>query len=305
MNDKFSIFLLFPTESINISSKADGESLLKEIRLILDRIDCENNAELFYGSSNREEFSKILKLYENDDMLGYFGFLDFEEAMLQLFFESDIKDWEKAPKFSDEYSSIEYIPEVKYENPNIPCVLKEIAERLSIKSAYKMLLLNIDHDEFMSDPIQIKRFAINKPTCIVKIKSVSSFRELDNWFDSERTKRNYNYNDFRHIQGHPDYRYYNKKGKRVGKSPLLGGLAYRKNADEILQTALGDLKEHSFLINWDTQNECYMRFEDENVQNMYHGYHLVDYQTHQRDKEEEKRISRRVLAIISYRKNNS
>lgn len=99
MNDKFSIFLLFPTESINISSKADGESLLKEIRLILDRIDCENNAELFYGSSNREEFSKILKLYENDDMLGYFGFLDFEEAMLQLFLSRILKIGRKPPNF--------------------------------------------------------------------------------------------------------------------------------------------------------------------------------------------------------------
>ena len=157
----------------------------------------------------------------------------------------------------------------------------------------------------MSNPTQIKRLTEGLSLQIVIIEVASTFHELEKWFNRERACRKYNYNDFRHIEGHPNYFYYFRNGQKIGKSPLLGGLGGQKRAEEILQTAIGDSKEHSYLINWDFENERYMRFEDENFKNQYHGYHLVKPKTHERDTEEENRISKRVIDILNYRSKKS
>ncbi|MBK8806981.1 MAG: hypothetical protein IPO21_10180 [Bacteroidales bacterium] len=63
-----SFFITFPTKADNIedivSNRRDAESFVKELLMTLDRIDCENNAQIFINKENIENFINDYKTLE-------------------------------------------------------------------------------------------------------------------------------------------------------------------------------------------------------------------------------------------------
>jgi hypothetical protein len=295
--DTFYIYICFP-KNINLSSIEEGKQLLKDIQCLIDRADCEKGSILFYDSANKDSFFDILDVYSESDMLGNFGMYSFQEVLSTLLLEANVKDWRKGTiNFDDDDISYgEWLPNGMYLKNKISDLLKEITEqffRLKDNNE-KCLLLSIYNSSHIYNPIHIIKNQKGKNNLVAKVDFVSHFIELENWFLKNRLLRNYNCLDNRHVENHPNYI---KK-----KSPILGGLGGKKHLKELLGNAIGDYKKIKYLINFDENNVCYVRYEDENISNQYHGYHLVKPITHERDIKEEKKIPERVKNLLQYRK---
>ena len=304
--DKFNIFIHFPTKNIEneIKSRNDLENYLSEVEIQLYRADCEKGSNLFYDSTNTEKFIDQINLI---DELGNFEYQNVESLLYSDYLTNadNIQDNQKYENSDNtKYCLWNFYSEI---SDDFPPILKEIAERKLQNEHEKYLLLNINNafvynrnfipvlkDSLKNSTQQLPQFS--------HIYFVTNFFELEKWFKENRTPRNYNFDDNRHIENHPKSLVNSKD-----KSPIIGGEKGKQHIASLLEDAIGDTNDKDYLINFDEKNGQYVRFEyeNENPQNQYHGYHLVLQGTYDRDEKEVCKISEKILQIIDYRKKMS
>lgn len=127
---------------------------------------------------------------------------------------------------------------------------------------------------------------------LVHIPQTNQFKDTDGWINENRSTRKYNESDNRHIEAHSNY--------IKDKSPIIGGQKGKEVLDQLLPEALGH-DDRKILFAYDEGAERYIRYEDENANNQFHGYHLAKPKTHERDIKAEKLIPEAVKEIIEYR----
>jgi len=294
----FHIYLEFPKEAENhITSIEDGKKLMKELQAIIDRVDCEKGSILYYDSLNKDTFFDEVTTLEDIDLIGNFGCYSFEQAVNLLLNESDVIDWRKKPLHDIEEKVSSYR---KWNNLTINIEndfsesLKEIAERKTSNNEFEKIIF-VDPTK-QKKPLEFITIIINQRNTFPQksdIEYAPNFILLDEWLTKNRAERKFNMDDYRHIENNPKY--------IKGKSPLIGGIGGRINAKKLLFDALGDKRLKKYLINFDPTNNLYIRYEDENANNQYHGYHLVEPKTHKEDFQEVQKISKKILSIIKYK----
>lgn len=293
--DKFHFYINFPSDCDIVSPEA-GEELLKELQLSIDRADCETGSNLYYSSTNKEEFiGNAEALME----FGYFGTMDLSEVLNFHIINCDIKDWEKkhlhhTNDYNCRYKHI--LPDGE-DAPNTPKILKEIAEHLNQiadPAIEKCLLINPLNNIEIFNPGTVMRIERNINPQLFHLESTNDFLGLELWIHKTRRRKSYNFNDNRHIEGHPQY--------IKGKSPNLYGSGGRASAEALLETSIGDKRKNTYTINFDYEKQCYIRFEYENASNQYHGYHIIKPRTHDVDHVNIANLPNRVKNILKYRK---
>lgn len=321
----FNTFLHFPSDSFvdKISSKEDLESFISSITLLIDRVDCEKGVKLYYEGTNLDAFVEHLDLIKEIgeiEKVSNFGTLSPRAALNRLLRKTKAKNWEEKPKHDISQSCLYrlWYFDGRRLYDEFPEVLKEIAEHsLRIGDEEICLWLNMEQKFDIKQAPELAQEILpvfkdcreNKDLPVfLYITQISTFEELDIWFEKHRKPRAYNMEDNRHVETHPDYR------KKHQKSPLLGGLGGKQNLADLLQTAVGDQRENKDLMNYDPIHKRYVWFEyeEDNPQNQYHGYHLAiptikakhsgdRLNAHDRDTEAEARIPTRVKDILRHR----
>lgn len=296
--DKFNIFLHFLAEDIDdhINSTEDGLAFMESVTIGIDRADCEKGSDLFYQGSNKDSFLEQLAMIEE---LGNFGIASPDVAINILLQDAYAENWEENPHYKPNECHYQIQGNQYSTTSDIPDVWKEIYERKISDNQSKYILLNL-YNQFIYNDIKITICKIynNNPLDYIDVFYIKNFDELDQWFNENRTPRNYNFEDNRHIETHPDY--------IKNKSPLLGGMGSKTYAEFLLKNAIGDKKETQRLYNFDEKHKHYIQFEYEgnNPQNQYHGYHLVKPKTYETDNNAVSDIPQRVIKILNYRQRN-
>lgn len=290
MKNKY-VFLHFPHDT-----KDDSEDKLtafwEDLVFAIDRIDCEKDTYIFYGEANKNKFVELLKYIE--DYIGQVGTFDIETSLDIL-----LRDCEA--EVAQEVSSQNY-----YGCWNLDkCEIIQIEETFIVAKIMvdyhlkdnETILLDINHSlqlnrDFL--PILVDSWKVGEKPQLILLDYCYDFDALNNWLIKKQIPRTYNFGDNRHLENHPQY--------IRGKSPLLGSQGGKTNAERLLQTAIGDKRVNKDLINYDSDNECFIWFEYQNAspQNEYHGYHLVKPYTHERDTKAEEKISERIKKILAY-----
>jgi len=306
--DKFKakVFLHFLTENIDrhITTADEGLAFMESVYICIDRADCEKGTELFYQGSNKDLFLQQLILIQEFSEIGNFGTIPPDVAINILLQEASAENWEENLHYTSDKCDYQIVRNKgghQFTINNIPDVLKEIYERKIVDNQSEYILFNLYNNFIINDiKISICKICNNTPSDCQDAFHIKNFKELDQWLDENRTPRSYNFEDYRHIEGHPKY------VKNPPKSPLLGGLGGRQYAEELLPHAVGDKKETQRLYNFDEKNECYIQFEYEgdNPANQYHGYHLLKPKTHEVDEKAIRDIPQRIVNILEYRQRN-
>ena len=294
----FYLYIKFPDnieELINSADKKDN--FIKDVKMLINRADCERGAIVYYDNLSLEVFLDELEAYEE-----FYDTLSLKDIIRLLLFNNDVRNWKDYQRHElneDIFYYREWVPENRCSNDDFPAIFKEVAEctfQIVNKDLEFCLLISVGHKHTNKYIYIIKDNRFGAPM-LTAFEVVKNFSDLEEWFKTKRLKRNYNFDDNRHVETHPEY--------RNGKSPLINGLAGKKNAEELLVDAVGDQKESKDLVNFDGLHSCYIWYEYENASNQYHGYHLVinNGTRYIRDvKEEEKMIPDRAKEIIEYRK---
>ncbi len=298
--DRFYIYLHFPTQNLEsrIKSSSEGEVFLEEIQMMIDRADCQKGINLFYENDNKNRFTEIVNTMEKFDEIGNFGVANFETAINKFLY--DTSEALENEHIFDETCLYRLwdITDNYHVKDALPVVLKDITERKLRDNDAKCLFLNVfDAFTWHRNIIPIFKDCFTEPTDLPKFVHINfekDFLGLDNWLNKQQMERTYNFNDFRHIENHQNY--------INGKSPILGGIGGQANLAELLKNAIGDWRANKDLINFDEQNDRYAWFEDENVNNQYHGYHLAIPSSHEKDTKAENKIPNRVKSLLNYRK---
>ncbi len=121
------------------------------------RADCEQGAILYYSSSNKEAFVEEAQVLE--ELLGFFGILNFEEAINYLLLTANANNWEQNTihDIEEQYSFYkQWISENRSLGEDVPPTIKEITEkafRIRNRQNEKSLLLNTLH--FFQNPISM------------------------------------------------------------------------------------------------------------------------------------------------------
>jgi len=299
---RFHIYIHFPSENLieKINSAESYDIYMDNLGIIIDRADCETGAELYYSGSNVDEFGEAIALINEEFGVGNFDHMTVVNLLLQF-----AHNWEEKPKFIENEDQCLYrLWEIENREliSEFPPYLKEITEHKFLQPGENYILLNITNAFiFQRNFIPIfkdcRSSAINSLPQFIHILIINNFIELENWFEYKRIRRNYNFDDNRHIENHPDY--------RRDKSPILEGQNGKARLAELLITSITDQrapeKISKDLLNFDIDKNCYVWFESENAGNQYHGYHVVKPVTHERDKETENIIPPRIKRILEYK----
>jgi hypothetical protein len=300
--DTFHIYIHFPEHIINhISNTQTGIDFIEEFIMIIDLADCEKGSFLRYSNSNFNSFIESMDLIQEEKQ-NIFGNYSVQEVF-SIVVQSAI-DFDNNPLFESDDNKCYYKQWISANREPIDSeiIFKEIFERINLNGkTEKIILINMFEIDFKTKPIKIiKDCRLTQETTIKQFDYILSFNDLDEWLIKNRVKRNYNHNDNRHIENHPASLIVSKK-----KSPLIGGLAGKINAEFHLEKAIGDKNEVKDLMNFDDINNFYIWFEyeNDNPQNQHHGYHLVSRQKpYQKDLDAESRIPSRVVKLLDYRK---
>lgn len=279
-----------------IDSVDQGRNLIKDFQMTIDLVDCEKGSVLHYSKSNKDLFFENIDAFE--EYFGYFGGLDFKDTIDILFQESEINPINEDSETNCTYSV--YNKDSPYLDRDFPIIFREtLNSSKTLKGQDKLIILNFFNSYFSTNPISIIEDCGQKGRQIIDLQFVENFKQLDEWLIENRTPRKYNMGDNRHIENHPQ-----SLINSHNKSPLLGGLRGKQNAEQLLKNAVGDKRKTKDLINCDiNNNDSFIWFEDENEnpQNQYHGYHLVKAYTHENDKKGIAKIPERALDILNYR----
>jgi hypothetical protein len=155
-------------------------------------------------------------------------------------------DLNNKKKFIDDYLSLQDILEVKIGAYDLEETINQFLSNNSVR--------NLD------PKIEIEK----------KFNIIEGFNTIDSFFKEKNKSRILNRTDFRHCVNHPKF--------IKGKSHLIDGLGGFDNAEVFLSSAIGDAKtKRAILINVDKHNNDFiLRYEDENFNNRYHAYHIVE-----------------------------
>lgn len=276
--------------------------MINHVVHMLDRADCEKGAVLSFSEDNAEQFvSDLEALKEFEEFIGTYSSAEVISLILQ---ELSVQNWpDKQLHETDEWKKFyrHFSAGARIVSDDCPDVLKETAERIAMNlqqnnDTGKLLILDIGNAFPEMSYISVIRGVNQDPPQMVNINKVSGFKELETWIYANTPDRNYNSADNRHIEGHPDY--------ISGKSPVLGGIEGKTVLALLLKKAIGDARKRPILVNFDYDKGAYVRFEYENVeiQNQYHGYHLVRPATHIQDVKAIQQLSPRIIKLLDFRK---
>lgn len=165
-----------------------------------------------------------------------------------------------------------------YNTPIQDHTFSEICERKITLNKGTILLSKFSHK--LSNSFVI----IKNGSETVTIESVENTNSLNNWLAKNRMpKRNFQIIP-KHGENRTDIRIIN--GETI--SPLM---CSKSEAEELLKLSIGELKKELFFIDAERQKYIVFRFEGDNPQNMYHGYH-VDLDTSEISEKFKKIINR-------------
>lgn len=296
-------FIHFPE---NIDDKFDGQEVaakvIKDFQMALDLADCEMHSTLYYCKTNKDTFFDNIKAYESLMELNI-GAYNFEAIIDILFADNGIKQISETKHPNCIITS--YNSHTKDLDKNLPMLFNGIINKAeSLKDDDLLLMMNFYSGYFSQNPILLILDCLSVSTTVT-IPYVVDFTSFDKWLQKNRMARSFNNLDTRHIENSGNHRRDSKTNKL--KSPLIGGIGGRKNAESLLTSAIGDKRSTSNasdLMEFDETNGEYIWYEYENVspQNIYHAYHLVEAFTYKRDTQAVGRIPSRVLKIFEYRK---
>ncbi|MCE7060659.1 hypothetical protein [Dyadobacter sp. CY343] len=292
-------YLHFPESPENITDTIEQyEEYLREVQNCIDRCDCQIDAVLIADRDNVQTFQEGLN--QVSEILEYIGAYQASEIFDLLLEQSEAKYWNDDPSHDTDEDSTFY---KLFSSTNrsfvaqYPVIFKELGERCrqNITSFTKSnILLNFAREQSYAPFISLLIGGQNQKPVLLNIPSIDNFLDLDKWICANMPIRRYNNSDNRHCENHHDY--------RQGKSPLIGGVGGKAHAALLLKTALGDRRHREYLVNWDSLNNRYIRFESENdPQNQYHGYHLVARGSHLEDSKAVELIPERIIGILRYR----
>jgi hypothetical protein len=284
------VFSFFPTGGFDnqIDTEEKSNDFIKEIRITINRVRYENTASLYYERENYDEFIEFVNdnaACENYGTLEPAAILDLvlRDAAAQ---KIETKDNENCLYRLWNFGMV---------TDDFPNTLKYFVDNNIKNDKQKCLFLNFFHAFDFRGTIPIFKDCQNDENLprFVHILQTNQFKDTDEWLNENQKTRQYNVSDNRHIEIHGDY--------REGKSPIIGGQKGKEILDELLSEALGH-NDRKILFAYDEQTERYIRYEDENSNEQFHGYHLAIPRTHERDTEAEKLIPEDVKEIIEYRK---
>lgn len=311
--NKFHIYLHFPTEDIenHIHSEADAQQYINDISILIDRADCEKGVALYYEGANKDNFVANLAVIAD---LGSFDLLT-PETTLNILLQY-AENWEETSQLArNDFIHKVWDLDAQQVIGDFPPILKEICEKqTTLPENETSLYLNIAHSfpfrrAYVAAPfIPIIKDSNDIFPQLINIECVTDFEGLEKWLTEKRQSRLLNTTDPRHQENNPAY--------ISGKSPLLYDLRIVENQShlsELLKTAISDQREREQiskdLINYDSQKDRYIWFENENAHNRYHCYHIAytrhHTQPHGRDIQQEVKIPERVKAILAYRRNRT
>lgn len=283
-----------------ISDNQTLDFLFADIINSIDRADTEKGSKLYLDRNNLNQFIDELEI--NAEIYGFNGTYTITETVLILIKDIAPNFWNESPIHEiDEtnryYKQLDIDGRVLVEK--CPGILKETLERhqtTDSNTPSKCAILDFGKSFGEKKFITGIRSAKDQFPTLVNFDLLLNFTQIESWIYSTIIDKNYNYNDNRHIETHPNF--------NTRKSPLIGGLAGKQNAAALLTKAIGDKRKKDYLVNYDEVNQRYIRYEweDENPQNLYHGYHLVRQKTHEIDINEVSKVPKRIIKLLNYRK---
>ncbi|AXB55214.1 hypothetical protein [Flavobacterium fluviale] len=288
----------------HFDSREQSQKIIENFHMVIDLADCEFGSVLYYSTSNKDVFFENINTYQELSKINI-GTYDLETYINYLFIENKILSVDENNTTNCKIKVYNSISDSLDDNvPNFfPYLIKQ---HKTLLEADLQIILNLFNYFFSQNPIMIIENC-NQNVTNYNIPYVTDFKELDDWLQNNRLERNFNHTDTRHIENSGNH----GKDKRTGKpkSPILGGVGGRENAESFLKKAVGDKRSHSNpedVINYDTvkQEFIWYEYENDNPQNQYHGYHLVEAFTYKRDFEGISRIPKRVIKILEYREKN-
>lgn len=286
-------------ENLDGRNAENAKNLYKDFQMTIDLADCENGSLIYYCKSNKDKFFDNIHAFEELNHLNI-GSYDLETFINSIFNENSV--FAVGEEFNSNCKIMTYNSEHGGIDEEIPFIFFNIIHRnKGLMEVDKQIVLNLFNSYFSQNPILFIVDCTNSNDLVstIEIPYVTNFHELDTWLIENRLKRNFNCDDNRHIENHPQ-----SKIASHNKSPLIGGLGGKKNAENLLENAIGDKKSISNkldLMNFDYSKNAYIWYEFENVNNQYHAYHLVKAFTHEKDNVAVNRISNRVLKLLEYR----
>jgi hypothetical protein len=293
----FHIYIYFPENPEEyIKNEEEGRKILKDFQMAIYLADCEKGSLVYYSKSNKDSFFNNLHAFEELSNLKV-GSYDFETVVNTFFIENNILAISEDNKTGCQikiYNS--------YSNgldTDLPSVFNAIVTKSSsLRGLDKQIILNFFNAFLSQNPVLII-VDCNGDVNTITVPFVTNCKSLFDWLKESRINRSYNFNDNRHIENHPQSQIVSHK-----KSPLLGGLAGKQNASDLLNKAIGDKRLTKDLIYFDEFNEQYIwyEFENDTPQNQYHGYHLVIPGTYASDVIAIKKIPERVVFLLEYLK---
>jgi hypothetical protein len=294
--DNFKVFVHFPTEKIeeSIDSEEDYAQYFERIMFLLDRADCEKGVKLYYQGSNKDAFVEHLS-----DISYVYGYNILSPDTATNILLQYANDWEDSPsKNIDDSNNVYRIWDFDNETliSEFSNTLKEVLEHIDLNND-KVLLINIENSISANHSfVVVLKYCRNLAELpkLAHIHFVKDFTNLDLWFKNNRTPRLINTTDERHNENSVRY--------IKGKSPILYDLRRDTEAVEhllnLLNNAVTDQRVSKDLMNYDSKQDRYIWFENENAQNQYHAYHLAKPRTHEADEEAVSKIPPRVKRFI-------
>ncbi len=285
------IFIWLPTDDIDKMDNLQIDDFVAELNILIKRIRFEKNTTLHYKNDN---IAELIDLIETHIEIESYGTIDLETLILSVLYDAN------AHYISEIENNCIYklwnIDSQTISN-NFPTILKNYVDKSIANPTVKYLFLNFRNASNFRGTIPVFKDNRDDETLpkFVHINQTNKFMDTDEWILKNRIERNYNRDDNRHVENHPDY--------RRGKSPIIGGEGGKANLKNLLPSALCD-NQMKDLIAYDEAAQRYVWYEYEydNPQNQYHGYHLVKPTTHLQDLDAEKNIPIEVIEIIEYRR---
>jgi hypothetical protein len=136
----------------------------------------------------------------------------------------------------------------------------EVAYRKWHQPGENILLIN-HHAHSLPSPINIR---LNHSS--VSFESAATIENVSDWFFENRQPER----DFHAIEKHGENRQESRMSNRGSISPLKSSAQYAKT---VLRTALGNTKHELFGYDDERDEFIVYKYEGDNGQNLYHGYH--------------------------------
>jgi hypothetical protein len=272
MIKQLNVFLLLPEAqrihdffhtAYDFVEEASLRDFLIELKEALEWVYREKNATSFYSVENVRHFLNNFEDFKDDYL--------FDPASKVGDILANAYNWQENKQ--QERNCSYFIWHGQSANLVANHVLSELAERQKKSPNQSFLLFNFNAASFQSKIITILKeiWEDNQLLLLPTFNQVDTEQELYAWLKKERQKRNFNLN--------PKHGENDTAAHIKSKNNEVSPLSCNKNeAQELLNTAIGDIRQTTQLYNFDRQHQKYIvfKFENETPQNQYHGYHPIN-----------------------------